>query len=132
MSEKPYEFRELCSKDIFPMFKLINKIGFKEFKDCFQSETVKDAAVKMKAGETGNVEAVGMTIVFDVAGIIIGNLPACEDDIYSMLASVSNLNKKDIEKLPMATFCEMIVDFIKKEEFADFFKVVSRLFKSEI
>lgn len=131
MSEKPYEFRELCSKDIFPMFKLINKIGFKEFKDCFQSESVRTAAAKMKAGESGDVEAVGMTIVFDVAGIVIGNLPACEDDIYSMLASVSNLSKKDIEKLPMATFFEMIVDFIQKPEFADFFRVVSRLFKSE-
>ena len=131
MSEKPYEFRELCSKDIFPMFKLINKIGFKEFKECFQSEAVKTAAAKINAGETGNVESVGMTIVFDIAGIVVGNLPSCEEDIYSILASVSNLNKKDIEKLPMTTFCEMIVDFIQKPEFADFFRVVSRLFKSE-
>ena len=32
----------------------------------------------------------------------------------------------------MSEFIEMIVDFIKKPEFKDFFKVVSRLFKSEI
>lgn len=131
MSEKPYSFRELCSKDIFPMFKLINKIGFKEFKNCFQSNAVKEAAAKMKDGKSGGVEAVGMGIVFDIAGIIVEHLPYCDDEIYSMLANVSNLNKKEIEKLPMATFFEMIVDFVKKPEFADFFKVVSGLFKSE-
>ena len=119
--EKTYQFRELCSKDLFPMFKLLNKIGVREFKDCFQN-------VK-KVGK--DVEAVGMSVVFDIAGIIVANLPNCENEIYEMLANVSNLEKKDIQNMSMGAFVEMIVDFVKKPEFQDFFKVVSRLFKSE-
>lgn len=123
--EKSYEFRELCSKDIFPMFKILNKIGFKEFKNCFTSDDVKKAIGK----NSKDVEAVGMTIVLDIAGIIIQNIGTCEDDIYVMLASVSNLDKKEIQNLPMGEFAEMIIDFIQKPEFKDFFKVVSKLFK---
>lgn len=123
--EKSYEFRELCSKDIFPMFKILNKIGFKEFKNCFTSDDVKKAIAK----NNKDVESVGMTIVLDIAGIIIQNIGTCEDDIYAMLASVSNLDKKEIQNLPMGEFAEMIIDFIQKPEFKDFFKVVSKLFK---
>lgn len=36
MSEKTYEFRELRSTDLFPMLKIMNKIGFRKFKDCLQ------------------------------------------------------------------------------------------------
>ena len=122
--EKPYEFRELCSKDIFPMFKILNKIGFKEFKNCFSSEDMKKAIT-----EKSNVNEVGMIVLLDIAGIIIQNIGTCEDDIYEMLSSVSNLNKKQIQNLGMADFGEMITDFIQKPEFKDFFKVVSKLFK---
>lgn len=41
MAETTYELRKLCSKDMFPMFNIIRKIGVKEFKACFESEEVK-------------------------------------------------------------------------------------------
>ena len=119
-----WEFRELCSSDIFPVFRIMNKIGFKQFKECFQSDEVKAMA---KSGKK-DVASIGMTIFFDVAGIIIENISSCENDLYELLASVSNLSKEEIKKLSMADFAEMIIDFIKKPDFADFFKVVSKLF----
>lgn len=132
MSEKIYEFRELRSTDLFPMFKIMNKIGFRKFKDCFQSPEIIKMAKGAGKGNSGAVESLGMAVLFDAVGIIIENIPACEDDIYSLLASVSNLEKKEIQKMGMSEFIEMIIDFIKKPEFKDFFKAVSRLFKSEI
>lgn len=126
MDERKYEFRELCAEDMFPMFKLMNKIGIRQFKNAFQSPEIVAAAKKAANGDT---ESLGVSIVFDIAGIIIENLPNCESDIYTMLASVSNLEQQQIRKMNMAEFFEMIVDFIKKPEFKDFFKVVSRLFK---
>ena len=125
MSEKAYEFRTLCSKDIFPMTKLINKIGVKNFRDAFQS----DAIQKALSGGEKNLEAIGINVAFELAGIVLEALPKCEDDIYDMLASVSNMKRKDLEKMEMGTFFEMIVDFIQKPEFKDFMKVVSKLFK---
>ena len=46
-----------------------------------------------------------------------------------MLSQTSNLTDDEI-KAPgtAAMFLEMVIDFIKKEEFRDFIKVVSRLF----
>lgn len=131
MSEKTCEFRELRSTDLFPMFKIMNKIGFRKFKDCFKSPEIASMAKSANA-DSEVVENIGMSVLFDVVGIVIENIPACEDDIYSLLASVSNLDKKEVQEMGMSEFIEMIVDFIKKPEFKDFFKVVSRLFKSEI
>lgn len=132
MSEKTYEFRELRSTDLFPMFKIMNKIGFRKFKDCFRSPEIMKMAKGTGKDNSGAVESLGMAVLFDAVGIIIENIPACEDDIYSLLASVSNLEKKEIQKMGMSEFIEMIIDFIKRPEFKDFFKLVSRLFKSEI
>ena len=121
-----WEFRMLCSKDMFPLFNIINKIGINEFKECFQSEAVQKAA-KLKG--KADMNALGLNIMLDIGGVIIGNLPACEDDIYKLLADVSNLSINEIQNLLMAEFMEMIIDFVKKPDFADFFKVVSKLFK---
>ena len=45
------------------------------------------------------------------------------------LSSLSGMDKKEIESLPMVTFAEMVIDVFRKQEFMDFFKLVSTLFK---
>lgn len=127
---KPYELRDLKADDMFPMFNIISKIGIKEFKACFQSEDV--TRMIAAAGEEGkevDVASVGMIAVFDIAGILMKNIPSCKDDIYLFLSQLSGLSKKEIADLPMITFTNMIVDVIKKEEFKDFFQGVSKLLK---
>lgn len=122
--ETTYEFRTLNSKDIFPMANLLNKIGIRKFKEAFQN----DELSKLMSGNK-NLEAIGVTVAFDIAGIVLEALPNCENEIFDILTSVSNLKRKEIEALDMGTFFNMIVDFIKKPEFKDFMKVVSKLFK---
>ena len=39
------------------------------------------------------------------------------------------MTEKEIAALPLGTFTQMIVDVFKKEEFSDFFQVVSGLLK---
>jgi hypothetical protein len=46
-----------------------------------------------------------------------------------MLSNTSNLTVNQVKELDFATFAEMVIDFIKKEEFKDFFRVASKLFK---
>lgn len=144
--EKPYQLRELCAEDIFPMLTIIRKIGIKEFKDCFKKETIEDlvevfmngAKTKTEEGEEGEgsqdntLVVAGISVlpsVLDVADVLLNNIPKCEHDFYKFLASISNLKVEEIKKLKMADFVGMIVDVIKKEEFKDFFKVVSESFK---
>lgn len=131
MSEtKSYELRELTSKDVFPMFKIISKFGIGEFKKCFDPQMISQF-IDDKGDFNGDKLAsiVGMNIAFDVASIIFENVPKCEDEIFDFLTSISNLKREEIETMSMVDFFEMIVDVVQKKEFKDFFGVVSKLFK---
>jgi hypothetical protein len=133
--KKPYTFRTLSSPDVFPMFKIISKIGLNEFTTCFEKDGIKNFISNIM-GKTEdnedvetNVEMLGISVALEVANVIFGNLPKCESDIYQLLSQTSNLSIDEIKGLDFATFTGMVIDFIKKEEFKDFIGVVSKLFK---
>ena len=127
---KPYTFRKLSSVDVFPMFKIIGAIGINEFTACFEKDGVKNMIASF-TGESGEdmSSIVGISVILEIANVIIGNLPKCENEIYQILSQTSNLTVKQVQELDMAVFFEMVIDFVKKEEFKDFIKVVSKLFK---
>lgn len=134
--KKPYTFRKLEAVDMFVMFKIISAIGINEFKVCLEAEGFKDLVSKMTGEDVDKEEiseddylALGASVVLELAQVIFGNLPKCEKEIYQILSQTSNLKVDQVKKLPAVTFFEMVIDFIKKEEFKDFFKVVSKLFK---
>ena len=126
-TEKKYTLRKLEAKDIAPMASILSKIGLKEVKNCFSPDDMKAIA----GGESGieAVGAVGVSVAFEIAGVILGNYERCQNDVFSFLASLSGMDIKQIESLPLGTFTEMVFDVVKKEEFKDFMKVVSKLFK---
>ena len=131
--EKVYTFRKLNSTDVFLMFKIIGKIGINEFTECFGKDAVKQMIQKFTGGNQNDngITMVGISVILEMANVIIGNLPKCEQEIYQMLSNTSNLTVEQVKGLDFVTFTEMVIDFIRKEEFKDFIKVVSRLFKSE-
>ena len=129
---KPYKFRRLEASDVFLMSKIIGKIGIKEFKNCFDGEGIESLIGSAKKGKKANdssIVSVGVAVATEIAGVIFSHLPNCESDIYQMLANVSGMTPDQVKKLDFITFTEMVIDFIKKEEFGDFIKVVSKLFK---
>lgn len=128
---RAYNLRNLTADDMFPMFQIISKVDVKEFKRCFESDEVMKAVSGMASGEKDNADltAVGVTIAFDLAGVIMANLPNCKNDIYLLLSQLSGMTSKEIASLPMVTFVEMIMDVIRKDEFKDFFQAVSELFR---
>jgi hypothetical protein len=126
---KPYTLRKLETADVFPMFRLLNKIGFKDLKD---NEGLKKTLFVFMGGNVNgkvDVNALGMDIFFEVAAVLFDAIPKAETEFYSLLASVAGVKVDDIKKQSPAVTMEMIVDFVQKEEFRDFFSVVSRLFK---
>ena len=125
MKEPVYTFRKLNSTDTFLMFKILGKIGINEFTDCFKKDSVKE----MLAGGSNATTSVGISVMLEAANVIIGNLPKCEQEIYQMLSQTSNLTVEQVKELDFVTFFEMVIDFVKKDEFKDFIKVVSALFK---
>ncbi len=122
------EMRKLKSTDIFTMSQIIKKFGVEEFKDCFtKPETMKLLAEDK--GEGINADKIGFNIMFDMAALIIGNLPKCKEEIYKFLSDLTGEKKETIEDMPMDQFAELIIELIQKEDFKDFIKVVSKLFK---
>lgn len=136
MADKVYEFRKLNASDIFPMARLLSKIGIQELALCLDTPAIKAAIGEMFAedGEKGGsddsaVAAVGIQVALNVGGTILANLSECENEVFGILARVSNLKEKQIRELDMGTFAEMIIDFVKKPEFTDFFTAVTKLLK---
>lgn len=125
---KVYTLRALQSDDLFLMLKVINKIGIKEVKKCFESEAVVKAITAMTDGKkVKDTAAVGMTVMLEIADVLARNLPACRDELYQLLSTLSGMTVEEIAKLPMLTMVDMVMDVIKMQEFADFFQ---RLFGS--
>lgn len=127
------EFKQLKSSDMFIMFKIINKIGLNEIKNQLEPKTIEKLVDSFKG--KGNAKdkdsliySVGISVTIEMANVIIGNLPKCEDEIYTLLSRVSGKSKKEISELDMVTFTEYIVEFVKKDEFKDFTKVALKLF----
>lgn len=137
--DKTYELRNLEADDLFIMINIVNKIGIKEFKACFESDEVKTAVLNMakktdeseaaETDENADVVSIGVSVAFDIATILLANIGKCKNDIYALLANLSGMKAGDIARLPAKTFTSMVVDLVKKEEFADFFQDAVKLFK---
>ena len=140
MVERNYELRTLCADDIFPMVNIISKIGIEEITDCFDAKEMTEIMEAMKPVDEEKVEEgaaekakelitqqIGIKVVMKLVGLLMKNLGNIRGDLYKFLAGVSGMEEKEIAKLPLGTFTQMIIDVFKKEEFGDFFQVVSGL-----
>jgi hypothetical protein len=129
---KAYSFRKLSSEDIFLMMRILGKIGVKELKNCFEGESLEMVIASIDKNGLNDKALVGLGVAigFDGVDIILNNLPKCDREIYQLLAQVAagSVTEEQI-KADAVLFMEMLVDFVKKEEFPAFFKVVSKLFK---
>ncbi len=117
-TEKKYELRPLVATDMGVICKIITAIGVRQFKECFNVGDIKNM----------DVEKIGFSVVFDIAGIIISNIPKAENEIQSFLASLTGMTVPAIKKMPFADYGELIIEVITKQEFQDFFKRVMKLF----
>lgn len=146
MENAIYTFRKLKSTDIFLMVQIINKIGVAELKGLLDKDSIKNIVESVTGNANATEDAenetddktddktdvltqIGISLAFDVATIILKNLPKCETDIYEMLANVTEKDVDFIKNLDMDVFFGMIIDFCKKDEFKDFLKVVSKFLK---
>ena len=77
VEKEPYTLRDLEAEDLFMMVKIISDIGISEFKDCFQSDAVKQAMT----GDKSNIKSVGFEVFFEAANVIVKNLHLCKEDL---------------------------------------------------
>jgi len=72
---------------------------------------------------------IGIKVIMKLVGLLLKNFGKIKIELYQFLAGLSGMTEKEIAALPLGTFTQMIVDVFKKEEFSDFFQVVSGLLK---
>ena len=125
-----YNMRNLQATDIFSVVKILNGIGLKNIKESIDFEEIN----KIRKGMTeDNADAVtsqvGVNVVMSIATVILENLPNVESDLYNFIGSVIDMKAKEVAKMDMGEFIDILVAIIQKEEFKDFFKRASKLIK---
>lgn len=125
-----YEMRNLQATDIFSVVKILNGIGLKNIKEAIDFEEIN----KIRKGMTEDnadviTSQVGLNVVMSLATIILENLPKIENDLYKFVGSVIGVKAKDVAKMDMGEFMDVLITIIQKEEFKDFFKRASKLIK---
>ena len=126
-----YTFRTLNATDIAPMCRIITKIGFENVAACLNDGDILKTirARKGKEGKAGLTDFAAITFAVKVGGIILENIPKCEQDVFSLLASVSGLEYDQIANMELGPFAEMVGAFVRKEEFRDFIGLASKFLK---
>ena len=125
-----YEMRKLQATDIFSVVKILNGIGLKNVKEAINFEEIN----KIRKGLTEDnadviTSQVGLNVVMSLATVIIENLPKVENELYNFIGSIIDVKAKDVAKMDMGEFMDVLITIIQKEEFKDFFKRASKLIK---
>lgn len=124
------ELRRLQATDLFGMVKILNKIGLKNIKDAIDVNEIKEMRKGLTEGNEAQVMSdIGMNVVMSVLGVIFEHLPSVETDLYNFVGSVANMKAKDVAKMDVGDFMDLLISIAQKEEFKDFFNRASKLIK---
>ena len=115
--ERPYTLRKFNDGDLFPILKILKKIGIKDCKEAF---------VQVASGEK-TLKEIGILASFDLADILIGNLTKVEEEVYSLYSDMSGLAADEIRSMEFGTLPLMIIDSFNEVKNTSFFKVLSKL-----
>ena len=122
--------RNLQATDIFSVVKILNGIGLKNIKEAINVDEINNLRKGMTEDNADVITSqVGVNIVMSIATIILENLPNVENDLYNFIGSVIDMKAKDVAKMDMGEFMDILITIIQKEEFKDFFKRASKLIK---
>ena len=125
-----YEMRNLQATDIFSIVKILNGIGLKNIKEAINIEEINKIRQGMTEDNASAITSqVGVNVVMSIATVILENLPKVENDLYNFIGSVIDMKAKDVAKMDMGDFMDVLIAIIQKEEFKDFFKRASKLIK---
>lgn len=113
--------RELKTKDIFTMSKIIKKIGIN-----IEVNTKIQTMIDGKLMETvvpKDSRQIGMEIIADM----LGNLSLAEQESNEFFASLCGIKPEEFAEMSITDFVEVIKDFQNIPGIADFFKKAESL-----
>nr|DAJ88037.1 MAG TPA: hypothetical protein [Caudoviricetes sp.] len=129
---RPYTLRNPKASDIASFLKLFSKVGIRDLKGAFNSDETKNI-IKKSMEDGGDVskavEDIGIGFMFEIADTILVKLSECQTEVFKCLSCLSGMKVEQIADLDLPVFTEMLFDAVTLPGFADFIKVVSRLYK---
>ena len=114
--ERPYTLRKLKDRDLFPLLKILKKIGIKDCKEAF---------IQVASGEK-TLKQIGIMASFDIADILIGNLAKVEEETYEMWSDISGISVEEMKEMEFGTLPLMIMDTFSEARNTSFFRVLSK------
>ncbi len=142
LDELGITLRKVKSTDLFLMTTIISKLGINDFIKCFNSDGVqgliqsiakksKDSKKDNKKEEDASDDTikVGIGVALEIANVILANLYKCEKEVYQLFSNLTDKTPEEIKDLDIDVFLEMIITFVKKDEFKDFFKAASKFLR---
>ena len=125
-----YEMRKLQATDLFSVVKILNGIGLKNVREAINIDEINNVRKGMTKDNSEVITSqIGLNVVMSIATVILENLPKIENDLYNFIGSVIDMKPKDVAKMDMGDFMDVLITIIQKEEFKDFFKRASKLIK---
>ena len=126
------ELRNLQATDIFLIVKILNKIGYEKIRKEINVDEIMSVKEKLSTTDdekkkTSLIAEYGANVVMSVLGILLENLPLIEQDLYNFVGSVAGIKAKDVAKMDINKFVDLLIEIVNKEEFKDFFKRASKL-----
>jgi hypothetical protein len=137
---KPYTLRNPKATDIAAFLKLFSKLGVKDFKDSFSGNGFKELIAKEREKLAGDeddediskfLENVGIGLAFELVDVILTKLSDCQREVFVCLSHLSGMTVDEVADLDLSVFTQMLYDAVTLPGFADFIKVVSRLFEKK-
>ena len=119
-----FKVRPLNYGDIAPMTQIVSKIGVREFAGVLSTQSV----VAMMGGATDRaqkVQRVSLSMMFEIAGILLANFEKASDEIADFLASVAGMTCDEVKALSIADTYDLVHAVLTAQDFKDFFTRVS-------
>ena len=125
-----YEMRKLQATDIFSVVKILNGIGIKHVKEAINIDELNTIRKGLTDDNADTVTSqVGFNVIMSLVTVIIENLPKVETDLYNFIGSVIGIKPKEVAKMDMGEFMDVLIAIIQKDEFKDFLKRASKLIR---
>lgn len=107
------------------MARLVGKIGVAQFLAGLDKDMVeKISAIRDGKDLLKDVSVASASV--QIINIVLQNAGRIRPELYDLLGNAAGMTEAEISDLPAARFVELLDAFISRDEFWDFFTLVSR------
>lgn len=119
---KTYTFRKIKGRDIFKLAKFFNKIDRDSLISIFTEN--KDLSAIFRDSDMDKGEKLSKIggVAVELVGLILKNIETLENDVLELLSEFSDLTVEEVGDLELEVFENMIIDFFKNPQIANFTK----------